>query len=356
MSPRGYGPGRVNLIGDHTDYNQGLAMPIAVNLGTEVTFEPDSSTRIVLTSTAFGDTVDLSVEQVADPVILATLQPPWSRTVAGLIAAVGPTTGGVGSISSTLPIGAGLSSSAALGVALCQAFDVVASSMVTARICQRAEQLAGVPVGIMDPLVCAGGLADHGLLIDFATLSTRHVPIPHDVEIVVVHSGQTRSVGRSGYAERVAECQAAAAVVGPLGTADEQDLVHITDPLLRRRAQHVVSECGRVRAFAGVIEDGDLIGAGALMRASHASLAENFEVSTTALDALVAHLESLPGVHGARMTGAGFGGCVVALCEPGAVDLDHFTTPAWRVVPCDGMVVHRERALSQGAGVREEPT
>jgi galactokinase len=193
----------------------------------------------------------------------------------------------------------------------------------------------------MDPLVCAGGRQGHALLIDFATLATRQVPMPAETEVVVVDSGHRRALRDSGYATRVAECEAAAAVIGPLGLAGAADLTALRDPLLRRRARHVITECERVRRCAAAFAAGDLGQAGALMTESHRSLADDFDVSTPEVDALVAHLESLGGVFGARMTGAGFGGCVVALGRPGAVDLGRLPGRGWRVEATDGTVAAR---------------
>jgi galactokinase len=148
---------------------------------------------------------------------------------------------------------------------------------------------------------------------------------------VVVHSGQARTLERSAYAARRAECEAASRGLGPLGRLRPGDGAAVPDPLVRRRARHVAGECERVRGVVAAFGAGDLVEAGSLMTASHRSLADDFEVSTPALDALVAWLVVQPGVFGARLTGAGFGGCVVALTEPGALDLDAVATPAWRV-------------------------
>jgi galactokinase len=215
----------------------------------------------------------------------------------------------VGAVSTTLPIGAGLSSSAALEVAVALALGFDGVEVDLALACQRAEHLAsGVPCGVMDQLASAAGVAGHALLIDCGSLKTRPVPVPADVEIVVVHSGERRALAGSAYARRRAELEAG-------------------DP---RRRRHVATENERVLAFAAALDRGDLTGAGRLMVESHASLRDDFEVSTAALDALVARLCALPGVHGARLTGAGFGGCVVALADPGALH------EGWRVVPSAG--------------------
>jgi galactokinase len=338
---RATGPGRVNLIGDHTDYCQGLALPMAIDLGTTAEFTPADGPVLAVTSTAFADTIELPVDLASDAATIGALEPAWARLIGAMLALARPGTGGTLALESTLPLGAGLSSSAALCVALAEVFGVTGGADDIARLCQTAEHRTGVPVGAMDPLVCAGGRRGHALLIDFADLSTEPVPVPGDADIVVVDSGLTRTLDGSAYGARVAECEAAAAVIGPLGRAGLDDLVALRDPLLRRRAHHVISECLRVRECARALAQGDLAAAGALMDQSHFSLAGDFEVSTPALDALAVRLRSLPGVFGARMTGAGFGGCVVALSRPGAVDLAALPTRGWRVRPSDGTVASR---------------
>ncbi|MBO0729817.1 MAG: hypothetical protein J2P57_11195, partial [Acidimicrobiaceae bacterium] len=170
----------------------------------------------------------------------------------------------------------------------------------------------------------------HALLIDCTTDEVSPVAIPDGVEVVAVHSGEARRLADSAYAERWADCEAAAAVIGPLRKASLADLAAISNPRVRRRARHVIAENARVLAFADAIGDGDLRRAGQLMGESHASLREDFEVSTPALDALVARLQATPGVWGARLTGAGFGGCAVALTTPGAVQT------GWKLTPSAG--------------------
>jgi galactokinase len=281
------GPGRVNLIGDHTDYNQGLALPMAIDLGVTVRFIPSSGDHMVVTSAAFGPSVELPVELSAEAGALAGIEPPWGRLIGAMIALARPGTGGTVQIDATLPIGSGLSSSAALSVALAEVFGVEGSAETIARLCQRAEHLSGVPVGAMDPLICAGARHGHALLIDFSTLATRQIPLPEEAEIVVVDSGQPRALRLSAYATRVAECQAAAAVIGTLGKADQADLAALSDPVLLRRARHVISECRRVRECVSAFTDGDLTAVGAMMTDSHRSLASDFAVSTPVLDTLV---------------------------------------------------------------------
>jgi galactokinase len=188
----------------------------------------------------------------------------------------------------------------------------------------------------MDQLAALAGTEGHALLIDCTSLEITPIVIPAGVDVIVAHSGQPRRLAGSAFAERRAQCDAAAALVGPLSSARVPDLAGIGDPIVRRRARHVLSENERVRAFAQALGAGDLTGAGQLMLQSHESLARDFEVSTAALDSLVEELLSLPGVLGARLTGAGFGGCAVALTERGAVDPGMVPYRCWVVRPSGG--------------------
>jgi galactokinase len=330
-------PGRVNLVGDHTDYNEGLALPIAVDLATWVTFTESDADHVELHTSLDPAPASVPLEIVFDPDVLAGVEPPWARLAAAVVAQARPARGGVAVVTSTVPVGAGLSSSAAFCVALLAALGFEGTPTLVARLVQRAEAAVGADVGLMDPLVSAAGRAGCALLIDFSTLSIEEVPVPPGAEVVVVHSGERRQLRLTPYAARRAECDAAALELGyPLGKAEEADLPGFFDPVLRRRARHVVRECARVRAMAGALSAGDLPTCGRIMVESHRSLAEQFEVSTPAVDALVSSLVARPGVHGARMTGGGFGGCVVALCEPGALDPNEWPGRAWRVVPSAG--------------------
>ncbi len=265
---------------------------------------------------------------VADP---RAVEPAWARYVAGVVAVVRPAEGAVGTVRTTLPVGAGLSSSAALEVATALALGFDGPPLALARACQRAEHLAsGVPSGIMDQLASVLGVAGHALLVDCRSLDVVAVPVPAGVDVVVVHSGEARALAGSAYAERRAQCEAAAAVIGPLRDATVADLARLGPGVLRRRARHVVNENRRVHEFVDCLRAGDLVEAGGLMAASHASLRFDFDVSTPALDALVAELTATPGVYGARLTGAGFGGCVVALADPSS------PVRGWRLHPSAG--------------------
>jgi galactokinase len=355
--PRVTGPGRVNLIGDHTDYNQGLALPMAIDLGVTVEFVPHDGRSVTVRSTAFAGEVVLPLDGPAprragggDAAAGGDADrtvPAWARPLAAVVDLCRPETGGTLTISSELPVGAGLSSSAAAEVALAGALGVTGPALVVARLCQLAEHRAGVPVGLLDPLACAGGRRGHALLIDFADPvepTVQPVLLPGSVEFVVVDSGQRRSLRDSAYAVRVAECEAATATIGPLGMAGPDDVAGLRDPVLRRRARHVVTECRRVVAMTEALAADDPVGAGLLVDESHASLADDFAVSTAVLDDLVADLRGRPGVLGARLTGAGFGGCVIAVTRPGALDPAALPQAAWRVVAADGTLAATGRS------------
>jgi len=318
-----FAPGRVNLIGDHTDYTGGMVLPMAIDLGTTVRGDRGGDT-IVLRSDACEGVAAVPIT-VSDP---SSVVPEWARYVAGVVAELRPRQGFVGEITTTLPLGAGLSSSASLEVAVALAIGDERDPLRLAQLCQRAEHVgAGVPCGIMDQLIVAAAVEGHALMIDCHSLERRAVRIPDDVAIYAVHCGEERRLMGSAYADRRADCAAAQAVVGPLCEADIDQVERIADERVRRRARHVVSENDRVRSFARAIERGDHVRAGVLMNESHRSLRDDFEVSTTTLDQLVDGLCATPGVFGARVTGAGFGGCAVVLATRSA------EITGWRLWP-----------------------
>ena len=330
-----FAPGRVNLIGDHTDHTGGLAVPMAIDLGTEVVFSPDRSAgTIELSSSVEAETARVPLQMASDPWELAMLLPEWARHVGAVVATVHPLYGGKGTITTTLPVGAGVSSSASLETAVALALGFEGGPEALARACHQAEQAAsGVRTGIMDQLAITLAEPGHAMMLDCSTLESRQVPVPDSAEILLFHSGISRTVARSAYAERRAECEAAERQIGPLRSASPWEVDRIPDPILRRRARHVVSENARVRGFVAALAHRDLKAAGALMNESHGSLAVDFEVSIPELDALADRVQGLGGVYGARMTGAGFGGCVVALAEPGAVRLPIRGYEGWIVRP-----------------------
>jgi galactokinase len=275
--------------------------------------------------------------------------PPEALLAACLLRLHPPPSGGSITVSSTLPVGAGLSSSAAFSVALILALDAAhpdhdplhsVDPIALALDCQEAERLAGVHVGLLDPLAIAGARAGEALHIDFESLETRPVPVPAEAAFVIVHSEVPRILAASPYAARRAECERAARILGrPLGRCTLSDLSELPDPVLRRRARHVVTECARVQEAERLLGLGDLAGLGAVMTEGHRSLAADYKVSVPAVDELVEQLLAQDGVLGARMTGGGFGGCVIALCRPDAPALDpaaHQRRRAWRVSPSAG--------------------
>lgn len=319
-------PGRVNLIGDHTDYTGGLVLPMTIDRWTVIEGERVAD-AIELTSETEDEPVRVDLP-VLDP---ATIEPPWGRFVAGVAAELGEDAQAIrGRVTTSIPIGAGLSSSAALEVAAALVLGFEGTATALAELCRRAEHRAsGVPCGIMDQLTITSGVAGHGLLINCATLDIDPVRIPDEVAVMVQFVEHRRLDG-SEYSTRVEECAAAERIIGPLRMATPDLVDKINDPVLRRRARHVVTENQRVRDFASALRSGSYVAAGHLMLRSHASLRDDFETSTPTMDAAVAAMAAIPGVYGARMTGGGFGGCVVAIAELGT------HTPGWQARAVDG--------------------
>ena len=315
-------PGRVNLIGEHTDYTGGLVFPMAIDRCTTIEFE-QSDNGIFLESANEEEAVSIDTAQPFD----AAMSPHWGRYVGAVASLMESPRAISGRISTTIPVGAGLSSSAALEIAVALALGAELSATDLALLTQRAEHLAtGVPTGIMDQLCIASARNGHGTMIDCRTLEVQHVPIPSDIKIVVRFIAHRTLVG-SAYSDRVAECATAESLIGPLRDASLADVATIADSTIAARAKHVVSENARVRAFADALTSGDYITAGKIMTDSHHSLAEDFAVSNDLMDAAVRDMNETPGVFGARMTGGGFGGCIVALCDPDAV------IDGWHVQP-----------------------
>ena len=315
MSQVARAPGRVNLIGDHTDYTGGLVLPMAIDRHTTIVFE--RSDDVLATSSNFDGEVRFGLP-VGDA---AAVQPAWGRYIAGVAAAMSERNmaprGFTGTVTTTVPIGGGLSSSAALEVAAALAFGIdagtVADATTIAAVCRRAEHLAtNVPCGIMDQLTSVAGVKDHALLIDCHSLDVTPIRIPESLAVWVVEIS-SRTLDGSEYPARVAQCAVAEREIGPLRLADVQGANRIVDPVVRARARHVVTENERVRQFAAALAAGDFRAAGQLMIASHASLRDDFATSTTQMDAAVEHYSQIPGVYGVRMTGGGFGGCIVVL-------------------------------------------
>lgn len=325
MARRFVAPGRVNLIGEHTDHTGGLVLPAAIDRA--VVLRGAATDRIRLTSGAFDGEVDLAADGSGRPAA------GWGRYVAGVaveLALLGrPAVGFSGRLSSDLPAGSGLSSSAALEVAVAVALCAVASfplgPLELAAACRRAEHRAvGVPTGIMDQAASLLGRAGHAVLLDCQTLASRQVGLPGDLALCVLDSGVRRTLEGSGYARRRAELEAALPVLGcrrpaDVGVEEVDAVVAGLEEVPARRLRHVVTENARVRAAVAALEAGDRTALGRLFAESHASLRKDYECSTPELDLLVT-LAAEEGAAAARMTGGGFGGAVVALVEHDRVE------------------------------------
>lgn len=306
-------PGRVNLIGEHTDYNGGYVFPAAIDLATYVAVAPNADRRLRAASLSLPGTLDISLD---------ALRPSgqWTDYVIGVAALLNIKEGADLLIATDVPIGGGLSSSAALEVAT--AFALGAGSRPRreiAALCQRAEnEFTGMQCGIMDPLASCFGQEGCALRIDCRDLSIEPVPIPPQARLVIANTMVRHELGATEYNQRRAACESAAAHLGVPYLRDV-DYSTLTGAELRC-ARHVVTENARVLAFEAALRAGDLTEAGRQMRASHWSLRDDFAVSCEELDTMVEIASAVPGVHGARMTGGGFGGCTINLVDASAVD------------------------------------
>ncbi len=317
-------PGRVNLIGDHTDYAGGLAMPMAIDRHVVLAWgRGTTGDTIEIVSDALGAAARIAV---SDGMPAAADAGPWVRHVGGICLLLGKSGVCVPSLrvlsDATLPIGAGLSSSAAhtiaLATALCRASGYRATPSEMIELSRRVEaEFVGVPCGELDQTAIVHARAGCALLIDFGDHRIEHVPMAmHDAAWIVIDSRQRRMLANEAYGERRAQCEQAARMLGAaaLGACTPVRLARSEKmpDAFRRRARHVIGECARVRAFAEAIRAGDLEAAGRLMYESHDSLRDDFAVSCDRLD-LIREAGEEAGAPGVRLTGAGFGGCCVAL-------------------------------------------
>jgi galactokinase len=314
-------PGRVNLIGDHTDYNDGFVLPAAIERATWMAATPRNDAVIRVRSIEQGVShLDLeALEQRGD----------WTDYLSGTIWALGGASQGFDvTVGTTIPVGAGLSSSAAFELAtarLVYEFEGRTWDPVDAALAaQRAENdFVGMPCGIMDQLIVATAQPDAANLIDCRSLETTPARVPDGAVVVILDTTTRRRLVGSAYEERRAACERVATRLGvaALRDADRRMLDEVPlDPIDRRRALHVVDENRRTRAAAAALDDGDAAAAGRLMDESHASLRDLYEVTGPALDAIVEIARAEPGCWGARMTGAGFAGCAVALVAADHID------------------------------------
>ncbi len=319
-------PGRVNLIGEHTDYNAGFVMPMAIDRATWIALRPTGDRQVTVHSLDFDETDTFALDN------LAPKPGSWSDYVRGVAWALQQhgyaTAGWEGVMAGDVPVGAGLSSSAAVELAVARAFAAVAGWPWDARrmalLGQYAEnKWVGVNCGIMDQMISAAGKAGHALLIDCRSLESWPVPLPSDTVVVVLDTNTRRGLVDSAYNERRTQCEAAARFFRASALRDvslDQLEEHRTelDNLTYLRARHVITENLRVLAARDAMFRDDAGRLGELLDASHASLRDDFQVSSPALDAIVACARTHPACLGARMTGAGFGGCAVALVRADA--------------------------------------
>lgn len=322
-------PGRVNPIGGHTDYNEGFVLPIAIEREVLIAGRPRNDSTMRLYARAFDEEATVALDAIQPP-----REATWSAYVTGVALYLQrsgyPVRGLEAVISGNVPIGAGLSSSAALEVAAATAFEAAGEFEIDpvekALLCQRVEnEFVGMRCGIMDQFVATVAREGHALLIDCRSLEHRSVPLPSNAAILIADSGIRRELVDSAYNERRAQCEEAARRLGVRALRDitsEELHARIDDlpPLVARRARHVVEEIQRVLDGVAALEHDDLVTFGELMDASHASLRDLYEVSSPELDALVEIARSVPGCYGSRLTGAGFGGCTVSLVDQDAVD------------------------------------
>lgn len=322
-----FAPGRVNLIGEHTDYNGGFVLPMAIDRGVFLAARPLAAPVVRLWSSSFqGECAEFRLDGEVSP-----REPAWSNYVRGVLAGLlregFALPGCEAVIHADLPGGGGLSSSAALEVAAATLGEALAGRRLDpaakALLCQRAEHdFAGVPCGIMDQFAVVMGRAGHLLLIDCQSQQTRHVPMPgQDTAFLVINTMVRHELSDGGYRARRDDCFEAARILGlpDLRHASPEVLAancRLLPERLFRRARHVVSENARTLAAVAALERSDWPELGRLMAASHGSLRDDFEVSCPELDAVVHAAERIGrtgGVYGCRMTGGGFGGCCVAL-------------------------------------------
>ncbi|WP_144205993.1 galactokinase [Mycobacterium tilburgii] len=353
-------PGRINLIGEHTDYNLGFALPIALPQRTVVTFTPEDTDAITVRSDRADGAVRIPLTTAPGDV------PDWAGYVAGVIWALRRAghrvRGGTMSITGTVEMGSGLSSSAALECAvlgaLTSAAGVQLDRIERARLAQRAEnEYVGAPTGLLDQLAALYGQPSTALLIDFRDITVDPVvfdPDACDAALLLIDSRARHRHAGGEYAARSASCERAAAALGVSSLREVQDhgtaaLSVVTDVLDHRRARHVLTENRRVLDFVAALRYSDFVSAGRLMTASHASMRDDFEITTAHLD-LIADTAVAGGALGARMTGGGFGGSVIALVPADAAEaVGGAVRRALREAGFDEPAISRTRAAA-GAG------
>ncbi|MGB7435754.1 MAG: galactokinase [Candidatus Acidiferrum sp.] len=327
-------PGRVNLIGEHTDYNEGFVFPAAIGFQTRIAIGKRPDRKLVVSSENYGERVEFDLDELPN-----APRGHWSDYVLGVVRLTQRVVQGVPGanllLNGDVPQGAGLSSSASLEVAVCKAFLELSgqklNGVVIAQLCQQAEnQFIGARCGIMDQFISVHGQKDHALRLDCRTLEYRLLRIPPDTKLVICNTMVRHSHAAGEYNQRRAECETAAhffaqRVPGAKTlrdvTIEDFDKWAIELPeVIRKRCHHVLSDNLRVLQAAEALQSGDLPLFGRLMASSHASLRDDFEVSCKELDLMVELAQHRQGVYGARMTGGGFGGCTINLVQEAFVE------------------------------------
>lgn len=330
-----FAPGRVNLLGEHVDYNDGFVLPAAIDRATWVAFSPARAAHSTLLAADFSEETSFtsdSIQAKTDPE--GRPFPEWARYPAGVAWALSEA--GLetpileAAFASDVPRGAGLSSSASVEMAFAVAWSALGGwslpPMQLARLGQRAEnQYVGVNCGIMDQFAALCGEADRFLLLDCRSLDWQALPVPQNVNLVIADTTVRRKLTSGEYNQRRADCEQAVRILAAelpgvrtlrdVPPEDFNRLFGLLSSRVEKRARHVVEEIARVRAAIPLLEAGDLRAFGQSMNRCHASLRDLYEVSTPELDAMVEVAQALPGCYGARLTGAGFGGCTVNLVE-----------------------------------------
>jgi galactokinase len=321
-------PGRVNLIGEHTDYNDGFVLPLAIDRAVWIALRPRSDSRVNVYSMDFSEVREFDVSQLKhekDGWVEYLKGVAWCLQDAGM-----KLQGWEGVMAGDVPLGAGLSSSAAVEMATARAFAAVSSipwdAVAQAKLGQRSEnKWIGVNCGIMDQLISSTGRAGHAMLIDCRSLELQPAPLPKDVAVVVLDTATRRGLVDSAYNERRAQCEAAAAFFQVRALRDVTVAMFDAkagqlDATTRRRARHVITEDDRTVKAVEAMRCGNIAALGRLMNESHVSLRDDYEVSSDCLNVMVDAAQAHKACYGARMTGAGFGGCAVAIVRADAAD------------------------------------
>ncbi|MBI9044349.1 MAG: galactokinase [Anaerolineaceae bacterium] len=330
-------PGRVNLLGGHVDYNDGAVLPVAIDLTVKIVGSPREDDYLCLQTSAFEETVVIDLKHLEEKVdFKGNPLPGWAMYPASIAWAMqeeGHTIKGTEAVfTSNVPIGSGLSSSAAVEVAFAalwrEMHGLALDNMTLSRLCQKAEnEYVGVNCGLMDQFASAHGIEGHALHFDTRSLDWYAVPLSNEIGLIVADSGVRHSLAGSAYNDRRDECEQAVIILKEhlpdikalrdVSVNQFEEFKNFLPEIIQRRARHIISECARVELAVDLLKEGDIKGFGEIMFQAHASLRDDYEVSCPELDTLIEIASELPGCYGARLTGGGFGGSTINV-----VDLD----------------------------------